>query len=309
VKPSEIEEWALRVLDLIAAGGRVEDDLVELKREWPSDPSRSARRIAAQANAARGEPFLWLIGVDERTGEIIPPADDPAQTWERLKAEFDGQPPRLALVNVRGVHAYCFEPNLPVYVVRAGSNLSMTQLEVPWREGTRVRCATQADLIQVLTPPTQRPEIEVREPRLRAIVSANPSIVTLKALASIFVIPPTTDQIVVPYHRCRCNIALDGSPADPPHLNLYCEQAPGPQSPNVSVTSTELSCRGPGHARLRINTSMPRDTIWPTREITLHLQFAIVPGNGVVPVTLALPALPPKAPDWRDWGSPLGPTP
>jgi hypothetical protein len=65
----EVEAWALGVVEQIGGGHPLEDPQVELKREWP-DPMRAARRLAAHANAARGEPILWLVGVDEQSGIV-----------------------------------------------------------------------------------------------------------------------------------------------------------------------------------------------------------------------------------------------
>ena len=65
----EIEAWALGIIDRVIQKQPIEDDRVELKAEWP-DALKAARRIAGHANAARGEPILWLIGVDEKAGAI-----------------------------------------------------------------------------------------------------------------------------------------------------------------------------------------------------------------------------------------------
>lgn len=66
----EIESWSLRVIERVVANHPHEDFLVELKRNWLTDPNRTARRIAGHANAARGEPILWLVGVDQNSGVL-----------------------------------------------------------------------------------------------------------------------------------------------------------------------------------------------------------------------------------------------
>src|SRR5215471_10746558 len=64
MKPLNIlEGWAYRVVEGVAKKAVTEDDLVEFKSVW-IEAHKAARRIAAQANAARGEDFLWLIGID-----------------------------------------------------------------------------------------------------------------------------------------------------------------------------------------------------------------------------------------------------
>ena len=65
----EIEDWALRIIEQVESGQPNEDYRVELKAQWP-DTREAARRIAGHANAAHGEPILWLIGVDPF---LVPP--------------------------------------------------------------------------------------------------------------------------------------------------------------------------------------------------------------------------------------------
>ncbi len=64
MRPADLEAWVLQLIELLDRGARVEDARVELKADWP-EPARAARRIAGHANAAHGDPILWVIGVDE----------------------------------------------------------------------------------------------------------------------------------------------------------------------------------------------------------------------------------------------------
>lgn len=57
MKTSDIERWALRVIDRVRRNERVEDSSLELKSTWPNDPWKAARQIAGHANAARAELF------------------------------------------------------------------------------------------------------------------------------------------------------------------------------------------------------------------------------------------------------------
>ena len=66
MKAIEIEYWALRILERVEKHQPIEDTWVELKAEWPVETAKTARQLAGHANAARGEPVLWLIGVDEK---------------------------------------------------------------------------------------------------------------------------------------------------------------------------------------------------------------------------------------------------
>ncbi|WP_433678044.1 transposase [Nocardia sp. CA-119907] len=65
-----IEARVLDIVTRVVGGGRAEDDSVECKAQWPGDPAKAARRIAAISNAARGDDVIWIVGLDE-DGQVI----------------------------------------------------------------------------------------------------------------------------------------------------------------------------------------------------------------------------------------------
>ena len=169
MRPVEIEAWALRIVEVVAAGNTVEDSAVELKADWP-DPIESARRIAGLANAARGARTLWIIGLDEKRGIVPRSATDPATWWSQVAAQFDEIAPAMTDVLVHvptggTVFALCFETGRAPYVVKnpAGGKI---QREVPWREGTALRTAKRSDLIRVLVPAQATPRLDIVSARL-----------------------------------------------------------------------------------------------------------------------------------------------
>ena len=89
MKPlSILEGWAYRVVEGVAKKTVIEDDLVEFKSTW-IEPYKAARRIAAQANAARGEDFLWLIGIDPaKPDPFVPIGGTDADSWVREVETF-----------------------------------------------------------------------------------------------------------------------------------------------------------------------------------------------------------------------------
>src|SRR5262249_7998798 len=150
----DIEIWALKVINRVQLKQPHEDSLVELKREW-IPPSKAARRIAGHANAARGEPILWLIGVDEKQGVQGATIQDLADWWRQVQLEFNGVTPEMKDVNIswngHAVVALQFETERAPFVVRnpahgksAGEPI---ELEVPWRDGTRTRSANRNELM------------------------------------------------------------------------------------------------------------------------------------------------------------------
>jgi hypothetical protein len=82
LRPQQLEARVIDLVDLVLAGGRIEDDLVECKSQWPDPQQRSStRQLAGHANKAHDEPILWIIGIDEKTHTLTQPS--PAQSRSR----------------------------------------------------------------------------------------------------------------------------------------------------------------------------------------------------------------------------------
>src|SRR4051812_36862267 len=99
MKPSQLELWSRKVVASVLDGNTVEDSRVELKTNWIS-PDKAAERLAAHANAARGECILWIFGIDENNRALKPIDPNEKGDWYRaVEGMFDGFAPRL-LVDV-----------------------------------------------------------------------------------------------------------------------------------------------------------------------------------------------------------------
>jgi hypothetical protein len=168
VRSHQIEAKVHHLIDRVAAGCKAEDSSVELKAEWPP-ADRAARRIAAHANASRGDPILWVIGLDEDRGVIPFSPLDVAEWWGRVSSKFDGLAPGLVDLVVPSpngpvVALYFTTERLP-FVVKNGTDVTPTEgkatLEVPWRDGTRTRSATRAEVLRMLVPQVVVPKVEV----------------------------------------------------------------------------------------------------------------------------------------------------
>ena len=90
----DLEAWAIRIAETVNNRQPVEDSRVELKATWV-DPQRIARRIAGHLNASRGEPALWLIGLDEGQGVVGVNQNDFADWWSQVQSEFEGVVPTV----------------------------------------------------------------------------------------------------------------------------------------------------------------------------------------------------------------------
>jgi hypothetical protein len=189
-----VEMRAIEVLEAFVEHGRAEDARVEFKREIPQDTLKMARMLAAMANAARTEPFLVLVGVDESTCEIVSGRlpEDGANYWPQVWKHFEdlhAPVPVDVSVEFNGAHplALGFTCELPPYRIRAAE-----RLETLWREGTRIRAATRGELLRMLLPPTRAPRVEVSK---QVWDESGCGI-------RFFVVPPTTDVVVLIPRRC-----------------------------------------------------------------------------------------------------------
>jgi hypothetical protein len=156
----KIEAWALRVVERIRSGAANEDSRTEFKKEWIS-ADKAARRLAAHANSALGEPILWLIGADQKSSEFVQTPNDLANWWPSVKSYFDGITPDLVDVALsidgKTIIALYFDTERRPIVVKSIRD----RLEVPWRDGTGVRSANRNELIRLLSEVVNLPNFEV----------------------------------------------------------------------------------------------------------------------------------------------------
>jgi hypothetical protein len=156
------------VVERVKSSQPIEDARVELKAQWPA-AEKAARRIAGHANAARGGPILWLIGVDETTGVVGAQVNELATWFPQVESRFDGLAPEHVDVNVpvdgQTVVALYFETERAPFVVKNAAfgqkGGGPVELEVPWRDGTSVRSARRSEMVRMLSPLASNPEIEV----------------------------------------------------------------------------------------------------------------------------------------------------
>jgi hypothetical protein len=156
VTAQEIELWVRDVVSAVRQGQPVEESRIGLKSSW-IEPRKAADRLAAHANAARGVPILWVIGVDEKNRRVT--GVDPLERSDWYKSVeqcFDGFAPRLVDVNVRiesdTVVGLYFETEQGARYVVKNSTGGYPQFIVPWREGTDLKAARREDLLRILVP-------------------------------------------------------------------------------------------------------------------------------------------------------------
>lgn len=265
----DIDLWATAAIERVRRKQPCEDYREEVKREWPTDPRRAARQIAAHANAARGESILWVIGADEATGGI--PGADPEELsawWPRVRAHFDSEPPNLVNRNMPVDHvtvvALLFETESPPYVVKTGA--SPAEREVPWREGNSTRSATRYDLLRLLTAVSPAPDVAIHDGAL-ILESSRPGCLDWKLALSLYAVPRNRNPVCFPFHDCSAVVAFEDRPV------AFEGLAMGPHRPGswpgviprgslsgVRASPTEVTFDGPGMADLEAygRTEAPR---------------------------------------------------
>ncbi|MFU8855050.1 helix-turn-helix domain-containing protein [Micromonospora sp. SL1-18] len=213
----EVEEWARRIVERIRNGGPVEDSRVELKRAWPEDHGKAARRIAGHCNANSGELLLWLIGVDESGGVIGVPAQDMATWWPSVRARFDGMSPGVkdVVVDFEGheIVALIFDADRAPFVVKnpkyGQQGGGAVELEVPWRDATSVRSAKREDLVRLLVPRQRLPEVSVVDSY--AQLSPHGELLQLQCSVVVYAVIPMGQAIVLPDHQASGIIRIGNS--------------------------------------------------------------------------------------------------
>lgn len=230
MKKHEIESWAHRVIGRIEKGQPSEDARDEVKSDWLNDARKAARQLAGLANAARGEPIPWLIGVDERKGVVGAAYEELSSWWAKVRKHFDGLPPAMINVNVphdKGtVVALQFETDQPPYVVEAPQE----RLEVPWREANATKSARRFQLLQILSPVASRPHVDGVEwefkhsPGLRTIdvhgTRQERQVENWYCKVSFHLQPPPGEELTLYEDRSGCEIRPDGG-ADPLNVKSF----------------------------------------------------------------------------------------
>jgi hypothetical protein len=258
---SQIEVWALQVIDRVRDSRPLEDARVEIKSSR-IEPGKAARRLAAHANTAGGEGILWVIGLDEQSGTASAAPQELADWLPQVFKHFDGVCPSVTDVVVHAnpgiVVALYIETIRAPFVVRNPVPSGPVTLEVPWREGTRTRSATRADLLRILTPVLSRPEIEVLKASvsIEVVEEAATQVIAWYAYLSLYIIPGET-QLVIPCHRSSLSISNQRGLSLLAHdLSLFAPRtfhASGsvPASATIKTTPHEAIVDGPGLLEVR----------------------------------------------------------
>ncbi|WP_459384538.1 hypothetical protein [Arthrobacter humicola] len=171
MRPIDLEAKVISAVDRIRGGQSAEHDLIECKRDWPQE--NKARQLAGSLNRAGGDPVIYIIGIDEKTGAVHDiSGTDVLEWWGQMTPKFDQLPPEMVRhisvpVGEGGEHvmAVAFASDRAPYLVKTGS--ANPSLEVPMREGTGTRTARRDELLRLLLPAVRLPRVVVLEADLK----------------------------------------------------------------------------------------------------------------------------------------------
>jgi len=214
------------VVDQVTGGGDVEDDRVELKREWPSDHRRAARQIAGQANAARSDSILWIVGLDESAHRVVGATEQELSNWwPKVERCFSEIAPGLASLRVptpngSTVTALYFETDRTPYMITT-SGQTAAEREIPWRSGNRTRSATRSEILRSVVAESAVPQLEATAAILRLTHESpledqptygevgHPEQLRLTGSVDFYV--DAGEPVTLPEHRWSCEVSFGRS--------------------------------------------------------------------------------------------------
>lgn len=287
---SEIERWALRIVEQVKRGQPNEDARVELKAVWPDEVYKAARQIAAHANPAGGEPILWLIGVDQKGVVVGADHKELAEWYKQVESQFDDIAPGVTDVNVpvdgKIIVALLFDTGRRPFVIRSLNKGPVTH-EVPWRGATLTRSAKRGELVRLLDSVPRLPKWEAVNGTLNVERTDRPRVLGNKRRwtlnLKLYVEPDGKDRISIPFHRCAGRLTFEELGSTPRLWNIrltpYYEE-----SVNLRGSNADLVIDGPGMVVLGAEAESAYDGEMP--HIPAHLSVDLPVSGGGYPATV-----------------------
>lgn len=294
--PLQLEAIVLDSIDRLQKGNPIEDDRVELKRDWPDHTK--ARQLAGAANKSNGDEVIYIIGADEKTGAIHPHnGTDVANWWAQMSSRFDEVSPELLRhINVplgsgESVVALLFSTDRAPYLVKMGEGGS-PERDIPFRDGTRTRSVKRAELLRLLIPQAAVPmalllNAEAQGTWYPAHGSPMDS-VSVSGNATIFLEHTSSTSILLPKHETSASLSSESIQLKmAPSLGGPRKDAPPPPLFGVHTRSDGVVATGPGVFVVHFHCSFPedrREELSAVENWTLGLSFGIAGSSRQVTV-------------------------
>jgi hypothetical protein len=263
MKKADIRYWALQVIERVKNGEPNEDTYTELKSEW-IEPKKAARQIAGHANAARGEPILWLIGVDEEKGIVGAEHNELSEWFAQVQSCFIDEHPDLIHLNISEdgftIVILYFETDDPPYLIKnpnyGEKDGGPIRFEVPWREATSTRTANKKDLIKLLVPIARKPLTDITTATVQTIHKPSGRFDwTLEVNISIY--PRKDDIIIFSPKNTSVSFITGDEQVFLNDIQLY----PPPGVDNIYVIYKNVSIKGPSIFAIRCKGSSYLETL------------------------------------------------
>jgi hypothetical protein len=286
---AQLEDRVNRIVEAVSAGRRVEDAIVELKADWPN-PRRAARQLAAQANAARGEAILWILGLKETEGVRTLTPEEPSAWYAQLASAFEKPAPRLLndreIATMSGtVRALLFSTDEAPYLVSMENEGGQKRTEVLWREGTGTRPARRIELLSMLVPQARLPDVEVLACTLFAYDRVEPP-ANLMLQLDLYIVPQDNGSLVFPFHRISGELRRSGLQSSFSRVELAWPAA-AIKVPHLVEGDFEVTLTGASKVLLTAEGVLP---IARLREADHVLaDFRLLPAGQARPVVVAVP--------------------
>lgn len=287
MKSHELEAKVLGIIDRVQRNQPVEDSLVELKADW-IEPKKAGRRIAGLCNAARGEPVLWIVGVDEERGVVGASLEELSNWWSAVRAEFDqGEPAFVQNLSIPAgdltVVALLIDTSRAPYVTKNPVGGGPVGLEVPWREGNSTRSARREDLIRILVPATKIPQLDFLSARAASWRDDDTRLWKMKLEVDLYVHARVPTTIIA--HQSAVNI-------DPPQLGFgasgYGRSFVGHSAEGIAVSADDVVLSRPGKFRFMAFGMMAGigPVLPPSASVTVELAIAEAAQRLVITFTM-----------------------
>lgn len=288
MRTHEIESWALSIIDRVNAGQPIEDQRVELKSGWIS-PYKAARQIAALANSLRGEPGLWLIGVNEERGVEGVNFVDLASWLPQVESMFDGLAPDPTPVNVpvggETVVALLFNTERAPFVVKVEGK---SFLEVPWRGSTQTRSARREELLRILSPLQRLPDFDVFGAAVEMERPDDGKSEVWKAALKVFANTRDDNRVVIPFHRCEGLLTFPNQHFNQPFTKIQINPDSGNPG-TITASLSEAILSGPGTFILRALFEIPRRGVSPGGDAVVKFKIYVVGPDQAVDIDERVP--------------------
>jgi hypothetical protein len=294
--------------------------------------------IAGHANAARGEPILWIFGVDQKQ-RTVPGVDerDPTPWWAAVEKYFVGKGPEHRFTTVRQegrtvAVLYVETEDAPFLVVNPqyGKERTKIEREVPWRRNGAVCTATREDLIRILQPLVRVPTLDLVHLQAHGEELLRNSKVPRKEINIIgrgYLNHMGDRDLHIPDRMASGEIGLEGTTLSMPirsgslrppsklDFDAGAMISAPTEHPRFVRTSDDLAAKGPGMLEIYAkgwleqpdNNRMDREPDFTfedfvfTRPLNVHLRFGVVGADASIIVRAQLWPAPKTGEKTHNW--------